>query len=165
MRQWIFGLLILLAGAVMAAIVTKPETFSAGEVVSSGRVNSNFDTIYNDYNSNITNANISASAAISAAKLNLETITEEVTIRTTAGPVFRLDNQTSTFPIFSALDDGTTIFIVADQGNVAIGTGTPLSLFHVVTGTVTLGNSNGVKTILFRSLDADRGYIQGDNPL
>lgn len=50
--------------------ITKPFTFAAGAIVVASEHNSNFDTIYSDYNGGITNANISASAAIVASKLS-----------------------------------------------------------------------------------------------
>lgn len=51
--------------------VTKPNTFTAGTNAKASEVNANFDTIYNDYNGNITNANIAAGAAIVGSKLDL----------------------------------------------------------------------------------------------
>lgn len=51
------------------ATVTLPHTFSSGTTILSSEVNSNFQTIYNDYNGGISNANISGSAAISDSKL------------------------------------------------------------------------------------------------
>lgn len=51
------------------ATITKPNTFSAGAVIVASEHNSNFDTIYNDYNGNITNVNIAAAAAIADTKL------------------------------------------------------------------------------------------------
>lgn len=51
------------------ATITKPFTFAAGAIVVASEHNSNFDTIYSDYNGGITNANISASAAIAYSKL------------------------------------------------------------------------------------------------
>jgi len=62
------------------ASVVKPFTFSAGAVILSAEHNSNFNTIYDDYNGNITNANISASAAIANAKLNLASIAQNIAI-------------------------------------------------------------------------------------
>ena len=53
------------------ALITKPNTFTAGAVIVAAEHNSNYDTVYNDYNGNITNANIAAGAAIDASKLNL----------------------------------------------------------------------------------------------
>lgn len=53
------------------ALVSKPYTFSAGATIIASEHNSDFDTLYNDYNGNITNANISNSAAIGYSKLAL----------------------------------------------------------------------------------------------
>lgn len=53
------------------AIVSLPYTFSAGATIIASQHNSNFSTIYNDYNGNITNVNISSSAGIIYSKLNL----------------------------------------------------------------------------------------------
>ncbi len=50
------------------ATISKPNTFSAGATIVASEHNDNFDTIYDDYNGNITNANISDSAAISDTK-------------------------------------------------------------------------------------------------
>ena len=51
------------------ALVTKSFTFTVGSTIIASEHNSNFDVIINDYNGNITNANISGTAAISDAKL------------------------------------------------------------------------------------------------
>lgn len=59
-----------MVGLAAGSIVTKPYTFTAGGVIRSAEVNSNFNTIYNDYNGNITDANISASAAIAQSKIS-----------------------------------------------------------------------------------------------
>lgn len=53
------------------SIIVIPNTFSAGATIIASQHNSNFSTIYNDYNGNIDNNNISASAAIAYSKLNL----------------------------------------------------------------------------------------------
>jgi hypothetical protein len=58
------------AAEAKAAIIVKPVTYSAGQILPASSLNSDFDTIYNDYNGNITNANISASAAIASTKIN-----------------------------------------------------------------------------------------------
>lgn len=50
--------------------ITKPYTFASGAVIYAAEHNSNFDTIYTDYNGGITNANISATAAIAYSKLS-----------------------------------------------------------------------------------------------
>lgn len=55
------------------SIVVKPYTFSAGATIIAAEHNSNFDTLYSDYNGNITNANLSASAAIALSKISFTT--------------------------------------------------------------------------------------------
>lgn len=51
------------------ATISLPNTFSPNTTILSASVNSNFTTIYNDYNGNITNANIASGAAIAHSKL------------------------------------------------------------------------------------------------
>lgn len=62
--------------------ISKPYTHSSGQVIASAEVNSNFDTIYNDYNGSISNANIAANAAIADTKLG--TISTAGKVNTTA---------------------------------------------------------------------------------
>lgn len=51
------------------AIISKTNTFSAGTTIVASEHNANFDVIYNDYNGNITNANLASSAGIVDTKL------------------------------------------------------------------------------------------------
>lgn len=53
------------------SLITIPNTFSAGAVIIASQHNANFSTIVTDFNGNIDNNNISASAAIAYSKLNL----------------------------------------------------------------------------------------------
>lgn len=53
------------------SLVTLPFTFSVGAVIIAAQHNSNFSTIYNDYNGNIQDVNIASNAAIGYAKLAL----------------------------------------------------------------------------------------------
>lgn len=62
------------------ALITKPNTFSAGAVIIAAQHNDNFDTIYNDYNGNITNANLSASAGIVDTKLATISTSQKVNL-------------------------------------------------------------------------------------
>lgn len=50
------------------SIVAKPYTFSPNTTASSSQVNSNFDTLYNDYNGGISAANL-ATDAVTTAKI------------------------------------------------------------------------------------------------
>jgi len=49
--------------------ITKPNDFTAGTVIKAAEHNSNFDTIYNDYNGSINNSNLASNAAIANTKL------------------------------------------------------------------------------------------------
>lgn len=62
------------------ALITKTYTFSAGAVIVASEHNSNFDTLYNDYNGNITNANIASGAAIADTKLAQITTSNKVAL-------------------------------------------------------------------------------------
>lgn len=50
------------------AIVNKPNTFSSNTTISSSEVNSNFDTLYNEFNGSISAANL-ADDAVTSAKI------------------------------------------------------------------------------------------------
>jgi hypothetical protein len=60
------------------SLIVKPNTFSAGAVIIATEHNSNFDTIYNDFNGNITNANLASGAAIADTKLGQITTAQKV---------------------------------------------------------------------------------------
>jgi hypothetical protein len=53
-------------------VITKPTTHADGTVPTAAQFNSNFDTIYTEFNGNIENANIKAGAAIAESKLALD---------------------------------------------------------------------------------------------
>jgi hypothetical protein len=57
------------------ATISKPTTFSDGTVPTAAQFNGDFDTIYNEFNGGITNANISPTAAIAESKLAFNTST------------------------------------------------------------------------------------------
>lgn len=62
------------------ALITKTYTFTAGATIVAAEHNDNFDTIYNEFNGSISNANIDASAAIANSKLNLASIAQAVAL-------------------------------------------------------------------------------------
>ena len=55
------------------AIVNKPNTFSSNTTISSSEVNSNFDTLYNEFNGSISAANL-ADDAVTEAKVANDSI-------------------------------------------------------------------------------------------
>lgn len=57
------------------ATITKPKTWADNENVTYTDLNSSFDTIYNEFNGSIDNANIAPDAAIAESKLAFNTST------------------------------------------------------------------------------------------
>lgn len=113
------------------SIIGKPYTFSAGATIIAAEHNSNADTIYNDYNGNINNSNVSGSAAIAYSKLNLALSILNADINASAAIVgSKLDLSTpgnigATSPgtgAFSTLKVGTT-----NQGDILYDNGTILA--------------------------------------
>ena len=51
------------------SLISKNNTFTSGNTIVASEHNDNFDTIYNAFNGNITNANIKPNAAIADSKL------------------------------------------------------------------------------------------------
>jgi hypothetical protein len=70
---------------IYSGTITKPFTFSAGSTIRSSDMNSNFDTIYNEFNGSITNANVSATAGIAESKIDDDSATVAA-MRTTVDP-------------------------------------------------------------------------------
>lgn len=72
------------------ALISLPYTFSVGNTIIASQHNSNFSTIYNDYNGNITDANIAPAAAIEYTKLALNNTIKNTDILSST--VFSLGN-------------------------------------------------------------------------
>ena len=51
--------------------ITRPNSYTAGDTIIASEVNNDFNTIYNEFNGGIDNANIDSSAAIAYSKLSL----------------------------------------------------------------------------------------------
>ncbi len=96
------------------AIITKQFTFSPGETIIASEHNFNFDTIYNDYNGNITNPNVAANAAIEETKLDLSTITQNITFTGTLD--FTTSTVTGLTSDFILLNETTAPSTTANQG-------------------------------------------------
>lgn len=69
----------------IAGTVTKPFTFSPGGTIKSSEINSNYDTLYNEFNGNIDNNNVKASAGIAPSKID-DYSTNATQMQTTTDP-------------------------------------------------------------------------------
>ena len=56
------------------SVISLPNTFSPNTTISSSEVNSNFSTIYNEFNGSISSANL-ANEAVTTAKIDDDAVT------------------------------------------------------------------------------------------
>jgi hypothetical protein len=122
------------------AIIVKPKTWNASDTPNNTDLNSDFDTIYNDYNGNITDANIAAGAGIQAGKILY-------TALTATGPGVQSSSQVTTFT--NALHRQLPyIDVLALTENLTAASATalsPLKLWHNINaaGTGTINTLTG----------------------
>jgi hypothetical protein len=108
--------------------VTKGHTFTPDSTIKSSEVNANFDTLYNDYNGNISNVNISSTAAILGTKLDLSEI----------GPI---GSSVPSTAIFSQVNATllTSSYISTTTAHVRVGFFTVQTAFTGTTNVVSAG--------------------------
>lgn len=168
------------------SLITIPFTFSAGAVIVASQHNSNFSTIYADYNGNIDNNNISAlaaivysklslagsivnadinnSAAIANTKLNLASITGTINIGTAhQGDIF-YDNGTT----LTRLTPGTSGQVLMTQGaaaNPLWGTNGATSLISntTISSATNSGDITIVATNFYQVKIVVRGFSADDS--
>lgn len=118
-------------------LIVKPSTFSAGGTIVASEHNNNYDTVYNEFNGNIDNANVKAAAAILASKIDM-----------------------SSPPAIGGTVVGNASFgnLVATSGNLANIT---VSNLHVPIGNVTGVNGQFLRVtgtnLTWQSVFVDRG--------
>lgn len=124
--------------------IVKPFTFSAGATIVASEHNSNFDTLYSDYNGNITNVNISASAAIAASKLNLATIAQNMAMSSAILKTAKGADVASVAGTMTLGDDGNFFDITGTNAITSITAktaGTIVTLQFDSTATLTDGSN------------------------
>src|SRR4051812_41206869 len=99
---------------VYMGLITKPKTWADAENVLYTDLNSVLDTLYNEFNGNIDNANIKSSAGIVFSKLDSATVMSVSTAQTVSG------KKTFTGTIQTITDDvdGATITLDLNASNV-----------------------------------------------
>ena len=55
----------------MCAIIVRPNDYATGGTLSADDIDNDLNTIYNDYNGGVTNANLATNASIAYSKTNL----------------------------------------------------------------------------------------------
>lgn len=106
------------------ALVNKPNTFTAGATIIAAQHNSNFDTIYNDYNGNITDANLATNAAITDTKLAQITTASKVSGTAITG--------------LASLPSGAGLIPTA---NITVSTGSVVQVVNTQTGASSTGST------------------------
>lgn len=124
------------------AIIVKPNTFSAGAVIIASEHNANFDTIYTDYNGNITNANISASAAIVDTKLAQITTASKVSGTAITG-LASLPAGAGVIPSANLPASSATSPVVGSYSNLAVSRGSVTQVTVTADNLIVYDASNG----------------------
>ena len=126
------------------SLVTKPKSLTNGTVAQATDVESNFSTIYNDYNGNIDNTNLAASASIADTKLSQITTYNKVSgaaigslasISSAAGVIPAVN-----IPLLAGLSTasvGSIPYAAADTSLSALATGVS-GTFLMSTGTTAI---------------------------
>lgn len=113
-------------------VISKPYTFTSGTTIASAQSNSNFDTIYNEFNGNIENANIKSGAAIDTSKISGTAVNLSSDQTLTGKKTFAGTVQTIT-----SASDGATVTFNLSLGNlhqVTLGGNRTLALSNASTG-------------------------------
>ena len=93
------------------SLINKPNTFTVGATIIASEHNSNFDTIYNDYNGNIDNNNLAPGAGIVDTKLAQITTASKVDVSALAnfaGIIVMWSGAISAIPTGWVICDGTS---------------------------------------------------------
>lgn len=116
------------------ATVTKPYTFTPATSAQSAQVNSDFDTIYTEFNGNIDNANIKSAAAIDASKIANTAATLSANETFTGQKTFTQTKQT----LVTATDASTVTFNLASGQvqTVTLGGNRTLAVSNALVGEV-----------------------------
>lgn len=150
-----------------------PVTYVDGNVLSAGQLNSCNSTIYGDYNGNITNFNISASAAIALSKLGLNPGSEAFNQRTTGNRTWGSGLTTDTKPSVAMTSDGGLICGPGGSTNPDVGwrrsAANTMQLFLPAGGTPSLdlngATISGLGTIAVTSGGTGLGTLTANNIL
>ena len=126
------------------AIITLPYVYVPGQVLPAAQLNADFQTIYNDYNGNITSANLSPSAGVLLSQLSLNPGSAAINKQTTGNITWGSGLTGDTQPRVTMTSDGELEFGVG-------GTTAPdVGFIHSATNTVQLNNG---------TLNTGTGYL------
>lgn len=131
------------------AIISLPTSWSDGEILTASALNGNFSTLVNDYNGNITDANIASGAAIQLTKL--------ATTPATLNGVEVLTNKTLTSPTITGPTITGTI-----AGNPTITKPTFTGSIQVITAMAAQALDGSLGNIFTRTLAGSEVFTQSN---
>ena len=146
------GLLLVLGSNVEADTINRPTksfggtAFINGVVPQASDFNGDSDTIYAEFNGNISNANIKAGAAIDASKINPDGFTVNIrTVNTAPCTILDESDQASDNRIWKSCANGRLFTLYSYNSGGA--TKRSFLSFDDATGNSTLGDSGGTTNI------------------
>ena len=124
------------------SLIAIPNIYTPGQKLAAASLNQNFSTIYNDYNGNITNANLSASAGIILSKLQLNPGSSALNYQTTGNDAWGAGLTGDSQPRIVMTSDG------ALQFGAGGSTVPDVEFIHSAAKTVQLNDTAGGPAIL-----------------
>lgn len=133
-------------------VITLPTTFVDGTVPTAAQFNGDFSQIVNEFNGNISNANISASAAIATSKLNAtfpsgaivgDTDTQTLTNKRITPRVGTVADAATITPTGDS-SDMYTVTALAQAATIAAPSGTPTNGQKLIIRLLDNGTARGL---------------------
>lgn len=141
--------------------ISRVTTWSDNQTLTASALNGEFNNILNDYNGSITNANISASAAIALTKLASTPATltgsEVLTNKTLTNPILTKPTINGSVQAYTSDSDGSTVtfdMTSSNVHNVTLGGNRTLAVSNVSTGQafiIILKQGSGGQTVTWWS--------------
>lgn len=149
------------------ATLSRQTTWSDNQVLTAAALNAEFNNIINDYNGGITNANISASAAIAASKISGTAVTlagtETLSNKTLTNPTINAAALSGTItgsPTFSGspLFTGKPVFTASVPTIVADTDGATIT-FNMSAGNLHSVELGGNRTLAVSNVATNQSFI------
>jgi len=133
-------------------LIVKSYTFSAGATIIAAEHNTNFDTVYNEINGELNNANIKAAAGIEDTKLDTISTAGKIAITALPSGVGLSNVLFSLSPLVTSINMGTSYITIGNFRWVRMA-----GVSNVVLHSLTQAVSSGQTTTCFCSIGSRSG--------